>query len=158
MCWVNVEVAVLNCSLSLPFLPFVPLSHLHASESGFLIITSKYSQSRAIDTYHSHPQSKLTQAGNIQNTPPRRVNKKGYTKTAPYPLSTHLKTLPFQSLQSPPQESREYGFIHNTGPCASVVRSLVIWIEGVYRKEEVNDNSSFNRTSHHHHHQQYNRL
>jgi hypothetical protein len=132
-------VAVLDRSLSLPFLLFVPRPHMHASEFDLFNGISRYSRLPAIDPYHSHPQVRLRRARNNRNTPPRRVNKKGYTQTAPNPLSTHLKTLPLQSLQSPPQGSREYGFIQT--PVRALQSYVVLSSElgGLYRKEEVDD-------------------
>jgi len=125
--WLRMEVAVLNCSLSLPFLLFVPWLHMHASRSIFLISTNRYSQLLAIDLYYFHPQSKLTKARNNQSTLPRPVNKKGYTKPPPNSLSTHSKTLPFQSVYTPPQGSREYGFIPKHRSVHSVIRRPVIF-------------------------------
>jgi len=154
---VKVKVADLNCSLSLPFLSFVSLLHMHASQSDLSIVTSRYSQLPAIDSYHSCPQSKRDKARNNQNTLPRPVDKMGYTKPPPNSLSTHLKTLPFQSLQSPPQGSREYGFIPKRSPC---VQSYYVGesteLGGPTEGRRWLSLSSFNRTSHQHHQHQHN--
>jgi hypothetical protein len=149
-----VEVAVLNCSLSLPFLPFDPLLYMHSSQSRFLISISRHSQSQAIYLYHSHPQVRLRRARNNRNTPPGPVDKKGYTKTAPNPLSTHLKTLPFQSVYTPPQGSREYGFIQNAVRALQSYVVLSSEMRGSTERRRWICISSFNRTSHHHHHHQ----